>query len=110
MIGIAFSLGFLIGPMVGAGFSVWAKKHAGLDWYIYPAGIALALSLLDLLYIFIYFKETLPEEKRLPDVTKAIKQSFSYINPGKIATHPISEEISGKPYVVYILTKISLYI
>ena len=24
-IGIAFSIGFLIGPLVGAGFAVWAK-------------------------------------------------------------------------------------
>ena len=97
VIGIAFSLGFLIGPMVGAGFSVWAKSHASLDWYIYPAGIALTLSLLDLLYIFIYFKETLPEEERLPDLTKAIKQSFSYINPGEIARHPTLEGFFSKP-------------
>ena len=25
LIGIAFSIGFLVGPLVGAGFSVWAK-------------------------------------------------------------------------------------
>ena len=81
VIGIAFSLGFLIGPMVGAAFSVWAKGHGGLDWYTYPAGIALALSLADLLFIFVYFEETLPKEKRLPHLGKALKQSFSYINP-----------------------------
>jgi len=81
VIGIAFSLGFLIGPMVGAAFSVWAKDHGGLDWYTYPAGIALALSLADLLFIFVYFEETLPKEKRLPHLGKALKQSFSYINP-----------------------------
>jgi len=94
VIGIAFSLGFLIGPMVGAGFSVWAKSHASLDWYIYPAGIALTLSLLDLLYIFIYFKETLPEEKRLPDLTKAIKQSFSYINPVSLFNFSTLDEMA----------------
>lgn len=81
VIGIAFSLGFLIGPMVGAAFSVWAKSHGGLDWYIYPAGIALGLSIIDLLFIFFYFEETLPKEKRLPHLGKALKQSFSYINP-----------------------------
>jgi len=81
VIGIAFSLGFLIGPMVGAAFSVWAKGHAGLDWYVYPAGIALTLSLIDLAFIYLYFEETLPQEKRLPELGKALKQSFSYINP-----------------------------
>ena len=31
MIGVAFSLGFLIGPMIGAAFSLWGKE-AGGEW------------------------------------------------------------------------------
>lgn len=86
LIGIAFSIGFLFGPMIGAGFSVWAKtKNSGQEtveaWFIYPAAVALTLSLIEVVYLYIFFKETLLPEKRLKDLKSAIKQAFSYINP-----------------------------
>ena len=82
MIGIAFSIGFLVGPCVGAGFAVWAKgQNNSQDWFVYPAFVALTLSILDFIYIALKFKETLPQEKRLKSLDEAIQQAFTYINP-----------------------------
>jgi len=83
-IGIAFSIGFLIGPLVGAGFAVWAKGHdksSNKEWYIYPAMVALSLSVIDFIYIFMKFKETLAPEKRLKSLDAALKQTLTYVNP-----------------------------
>jgi MFS family permease len=81
MIGIAFSIGFIVGPLVGAGFAVWAKGQNDKEWYIYPAFVAMSLSLVDLIYLMAYFKETLAPEKRLVSFEAAIKQAVTYINP-----------------------------
>ena len=86
LIGIAFSIAFLIGPMIGVGFSMWAKAQiaksgANEAWFAYPAAVALALALIDLVYLYMAFKETLAPEKRLKDLKAAINQAFSYINP-----------------------------
>ena len=43
--------------------------------------MALTLSLLDLVYLFLKFKETLPQEKRLDSLNSALKQALTYINP-----------------------------
>ena len=86
LIGIAFSIGFLFGPMIGAGFSVWARKRTSgpetdETWFLYPAIVALTLSLVEIVYLYVFFKETLLPEKRLKDLNSAFKQAFSYINP-----------------------------
>lgn len=83
-IGIAFSLGFLIGPLVGAGFAVWAKGHdksSNKEWYVYPAMVALCLSVIDFIYLFMKFKETLAPEKRLKSLQAALNQAITYVNP-----------------------------
>lgn len=61
---MAFSLGFIVGPLIGAIFAVWAKKKVG-DWFIVPALFALLLSLADLIFFVLCFKETLPEVKNI---------------------------------------------
>ncbi|XP_030755884.1 major facilitator superfamily domain-containing protein 10 isoform X2 [Sitophilus oryzae] len=71
LVGIAFSLGFIIGPMIGALFAVWAKQKTG-QWFIAPALFALCLSIADLLFFLIFFRESLPKEKR----TKQFLASF----------------------------------
>lgn len=60
MVGIAFSIGFIIGPMIGAMFSVWARQKTG-DWFVVPASFALLLAVLNIIYFAIFFKETLPK-------------------------------------------------
>ena len=55
LIGVAFSLGFLFGPMIGAAFSMWGKTQAG-EWYMYPAIFALILSVVDVIYLAVFLK------------------------------------------------------
>ena len=55
MIGVAFSLGFLFGPIIGAAFSIWGQGQTG-QWYIYPAVMALILSVLDIFFLSFCFK------------------------------------------------------
>ena len=51
------------------------------EWYIYPAFVALSLSLIDLVFFMAKFKETLPEHKRLQSLEAALLQALTYINP-----------------------------
>jgi len=83
LIGVAFSLGFLVGPMIGAGFSMWSKGQQG-DWFIYPAVTALILSVVDLIYIAVFFKESLPEHKRNQSTKETLAQAWMYLNPSAL--------------------------
>lgn len=58
--GIAFSLGFTIGPLIGALFSQLTDK-TNVDWFMYPAVFAFLLSIADLLFVAVFFNETLPK-------------------------------------------------
>ena len=65
-IGIAFSLGFLIGPMIGAYFSSQARTATGdVTFFAAPALCAIALATTDLTFFVMFFKETLPQDKRV---------------------------------------------
>ncbi|KAL3289422.1 hypothetical protein HHI36_022847 [Cryptolaemus montrouzieri] len=79
LVGIAFSLGFIMGPLIGAAFAVWAKSKTG-QWYMVPALFALVLSLADLLFIILFFKESLPKEKRAKSFSTSLKNAEALIN------------------------------
>ena len=97
LIGVAFSLGFLFGPMIGAAFSMWGKQQESGNWYIYPAVFALILSVVDIFYLALFLKvgssglkdhyrtlhiqESLPESKRNQSTAETLEQALSYINP-----------------------------
>lgn len=59
LVGIAFSLGFIIGPMIGAMFAMYSDKTHHL-WFWLPAMFAFTLAIADLLFIILCLKETLP--------------------------------------------------
>ena len=65
LIGVAFSLGFLFGPMIGAAFSMWGKQQESGNWYIYPAVFALILSMIDILYLAVFLKVGSTAQKHL---------------------------------------------
>ncbi|KRT83438.1 membrane transporter, partial [Oryctes borbonicus] len=79
LIGIAFSLGFILGPVIGALFSVWAKSRTG-EWFVVPALFAALLALSDLIYFVTYFKETLPPERRAKSIWKSLENAYALIN------------------------------
>ncbi|XP_018331512.1 major facilitator superfamily domain-containing protein 10 isoform X2 [Agrilus planipennis] len=72
LVGIAFSLGFIVGPLIGAGFAVWGKNKAN-DWFIYPALFAFLLSISDLMFFAYAFRETLPKEKRAANIWTSLQ-------------------------------------
>ncbi|KAL5016481.1 hypothetical protein ScPMuIL_006070 [Solemya velum] len=80
IIGIAFSVGFVFGPLIGAIFSQWARAQEG-SFYVVPALFALALSIADIIFIFFFFKETLPAEKRAGSVSTGWESSSHLISP-----------------------------
>ena len=62
--GVAFSVGFVFGPLIGALFSRWAKEQQG-EFYVMPALFALILAIVDVVFVAVAMKETLPAEKRV---------------------------------------------
>ncbi|XP_019872376.1 major facilitator superfamily domain-containing protein 10 [Aethina tumida] len=79
LVGIAFSLGFIVGPLIGAFFAVLAKKETG-QWFIIPALFAFSLSIADLLFFSVYFKESLPANKRAKSLKNSLQNAKALIN------------------------------
>ena len=85
IIGIAFGLGFIIGPAVGGLTALidltkhWPSLVAyGVNPFSMPALVALVLSVLNLVYVYRKFEETLPEST---DDSDRVQR---YINPIKL--------------------------
>ncbi|XP_039606802.1 major facilitator superfamily domain-containing protein 10 [Polypterus senegalus] len=79
MIGVAFSLGFTFGPMIGAYFAIRATQ--GEIFYVGPALLAVLFSTADLAFIFLMLPETLPEKNRVASVTSGFQQSLNLLSP-----------------------------
>uniref|UniRef100_A0A4W3JI88 Major facilitator superfamily domain containing 10 n=1 Tax=Callorhinchus milii TaxID=7868 RepID=A0A4W3JI88_CALMI len=79
MIGVAFSLGFTIGPMMGAYFA----SNAGKDeaFFLQPAQLALMFAVSDLLFIFFFLPETLPKHKRVSSVLSRFQEAIDLLSP-----------------------------
>merc|ERR1719466_655422 len=66
--------------MIGAAFSMWGRGQSG-EWYIYPAMFAFMLSIVDIIYLAVYLKESLPEHRRNPSTSATLSQAYSYLDP-----------------------------
>lgn len=64
MIGIAFGVGFIVGPMIGALFASQAVESSK-NFFFQPALFAVSMAILDIIALLIFFKESLPKEKRV---------------------------------------------
>lgn len=60
LVGVAFSLGFIVGPMIGALFAIFSNKSTG-PWFVLPSLLAFGLALGDLFVLVFCLKETLPK-------------------------------------------------
>ena len=63
---------------------MWGKAQQSADWYIYPAVFALSLSILDVIYFVLVFKESLPAARRNQSTSATFQQALEYINPVKL--------------------------
>ena len=57
LIGVAFSIGFIVGPGIGALFSKWGTA----GWFAASAVYSLSLTLINILFVSFFFRETLPK-------------------------------------------------
>lgn len=60
MIGIAFSIGFVFGPMIGAAYAKWSHSQEGA-WFVQPALLAVVLTVINIIFVTFAFKESLPK-------------------------------------------------
>lgn len=79
LVGIAFSLGFILGPMIGAVFSRFSDKSSE-NWFVPPALFATCLAVADILFCYLCLKETLPLEKRAKTVINSVSQALEHIS------------------------------
>ncbi|XP_048365217.1 major facilitator superfamily domain-containing protein 10 isoform X1 [Sphaerodactylus townsendi] len=79
MIGVAFSLGFILGPMLGAYLAMETEK--GEIFYLQSALFAVMFAVADLVFIFFLLPETLPKEKRVSSVTSGFQSVAGLLSP-----------------------------
>ncbi|XP_006032395.1 major facilitator superfamily domain-containing protein 10 isoform X1 [Alligator sinensis] len=92
MIGVAFSLGFTLGPMIGAYLAMEMGK--GEVFYLQSALLALMFAVTDLIFIFFLLPETLPKEKRVSSVTSGFQAAVDLLSP--LALFQFSAVTRGK--------------
>ncbi|XP_035754529.1 major facilitator superfamily domain-containing protein 10 isoform X1 [Egretta garzetta] len=92
MIGVAFSLGFTLGPMIGAYLAVETEK--GEVFYLHSALLALTFAVAELIFIFFLLPETLPKEKRVSSVTSGFQAAVDLLSP--LALFQFSAVTRGK--------------
>ncbi|NXQ94160.1 MFS10 protein, partial [Sagittarius serpentarius] len=92
MIGIAFSLGFTLGPIIGAYLAMETEK--GEVFYLRSALLALTFAVADLIFIFFLLPETLPKEKRVSSVTSGFQAAVDLLSP--LALFQFSAVTRGK--------------
>lgn len=92
LVGIAFSLGFLIGPCVGAVFSSKLSSTAAI--YTYPSYLAIALTIINLFFVAKFYKESLPTEKRSKSFKNNLSETFDYLNPATLLNFSLIKSVS----------------
>lgn len=95
LVGIAFSLGFIFGPMIGAIFSKVSDKSTE-QWFYYPALFATILAVADLLFVGVFLKESLPKEKRSKKLFTSLSQAIDYISIKALFTYSAVKGIPKK--------------
>ncbi|XP_050071884.1 major facilitator superfamily domain-containing protein 10 [Anopheles maculipalpis] len=95
LVGIAFSLGFIAGPMIGAMFSRLSDKTSAL-WFFAPAMFAMLLAVADILFLALCLKETLPKEKRSTRIINSLSHAIDHISIRALFRFSAVENLSQK--------------
>lgn len=88
VIGVAFGIGFILGPALGGGFSLIDLTKTHPDWVSFgvnpfsvPALVALLLAGMNLCSVIFNFKETLPPENRGKTTSHRTSNPFELFKP-----------------------------
>lgn len=95
LVGIAYSFGFIIGPVVGAVFAKRSSLESG-NPYLFPALFAIILTVADLMFVFVCLRESLSEEKRAKCLLSEFKNANHLINPVSLLKFDAVEIQSSK--------------
>lgn len=103
IIGVAFGIGFIIGPGIGGLCSEWGKHMpgtSGFDWAVrLPFIVAAAFSILNVLYGFFVLPESLKKENRRHLNWKRANPIGSLMN---IRRYPIVSGLAVSFFCIYI--------
>ncbi|XP_065920983.1 major facilitator superfamily domain-containing protein 10-like [Dysidea avara] len=114
-IAIAFCLGFLFGPTIGAMFSILGSTSEAQSYSIfqYPALFSLCMAAGDVLLIYALLPETLPSNRRAKSLGYGVKSALQLINPVSLfrfdAMSKITKldrqnlQVMGVAYFLYLL-------
>ncbi|OWR50956.1 hypothetical protein KGM_205894 [Danaus plexippus plexippus] len=78
LVGLAFSIGFIVGPLAGAWFAK-SNMTSGL-WGEKPALYALSLSLANITLVTMFIPETLSKGKRSP-LSLSLSKAYDFVSP-----------------------------
>ena len=78
LIGIAFSLGFIVGPLIGA---LAFRRH---NSFLYPALFSIVLTMLNFGFLAAYFEESLSKNNRRNSVVSSVQKAFALISPKEL--------------------------
>lgn len=78
LVGIAFSLGFIVGPMIGATFAAFADRESA-TWFAVPALFALLLAVVDVIFVAVALRESLPKERR-SRIEHSMARAWDYVS------------------------------
>ena len=82
VVGIAFSLGFMFGPIIGVMFSrMSAASDTSFNTFQYPAMFALTLTVINILFLYFFLEESLPLHGRATSFGHGIKSVIYLSNP-----------------------------
>ncbi|KAF8774109.1 major facilitator superfamily domain-containing protein 10-like [Argiope bruennichi] len=105
LIGIAFAIGFIVGPVIGAIFASRGEKFSQ-NFYVLPAIFALTMTIIDIFLIVFFFKESLPKEKRASSIGQGLSEAYQFISP--LSLFSFNPVINIKPKEKQALKKIGL--
>ncbi|KPJ08787.1 Major facilitator superfamily domain-containing protein 10 [Papilio machaon] len=92
LVGLAFSIGFIVGPMAGAWFAMTTDTNFGL-WGQRPALYALSLSLANIALVSLFLPETLSKDKRAP-FSLSLSKAIEYVSPWHLLKFSAFENLS----------------
>nr|CAG4636349.1 EOG090X09U7 [Eubosmina coregoni]SVE69931.1 EOG090X09U7 [Eubosmina coregoni] len=94
LVGIAFAIGFIIGPVTGAAFSVWGMDSSQANWWFWPSMFALTLAVINIGFIIYFFQESLPKAKRAKSLQ--LSQTWNLVNPVSLFNFQLADGIAKK--------------
>ncbi|XP_050345970.1 major facilitator superfamily domain-containing protein 10 isoform X1 [Nymphalis io] len=93
LVGLAFSIGFIVGPLAGAWFAKNTDISSGL-WGERPALYALSLSLANVALVTFFIPETLSMDKRTP-LSLSISKAIDFISPWHLLRFTAVKDLSA---------------